>query len=211
MTDSVRSELKRHTRRVESVFDLLGWQENDLTAALGFTLARSRRLLDRLLDVLGMTTALASVLVRMETADDAGRTDLELDTGDQLVVIEAKRGWRLPELSQLERYATRVNARGGGSLVTLSDCSPVYAASQLPRAVNGAPVQHLPWAVVKSAVVGARAGGSRTERLWLAELSDYLRRAIRVTDPADSWAYCVSLSRGKPVRRRCAYVHRLRR
>ena len=199
MRDSVRSNLKRHTQPVESVFDLLGWQENDLTAALGFTLARSRRLLDHLLDVLGVTAVSTPVLVRMETADDAGRTDLELDTGDKLFVIEAKRGWRLPTPSQLERYADRVNGRGGGSLVTLSDCSPAYAALQLPPEINGAPVQHLPWAVVKRAVVGARAGASRAERLWLAELSDYLRRAVRVTDPASSWAYCVSLSTAKPA------------
>lgn len=54
MSREMRGELSRHGKPVVSVFDLLGTQENDLTAASGFTLARSRRLLDLLLDRLNV-------------------------------------------------------------------------------------------------------------------------------------------------------------
>ncbi len=44
--------LSLHGREVNSVFDLLGRNENDLTAALGFTLSRSPILLKRLTKLL---------------------------------------------------------------------------------------------------------------------------------------------------------------
>jgi hypothetical protein len=45
--DAVVAPLTRHGRRAASVFDPLGRNGNDLTAALGFTLDRSRRFLGR--------------------------------------------------------------------------------------------------------------------------------------------------------------------
>ncbi|MGI9093459.1 MAG: hypothetical protein ACR2FF_08495 [Mycobacteriales bacterium] len=44
------SDISRHGRDVGSVFDLLGIRENDLTAALGFTLSRSPTLLAALVE-----------------------------------------------------------------------------------------------------------------------------------------------------------------
>lgn len=198
MARLARADLSRHGKPVESVFDLLGWQENDLTAALGFTLAGSALLRGRLVDRFEPERGRGPIVVRMETADRDGRTDLELDTGAALIVVEAKRGWRLPTRSQLEKYASRVLVRGKGSLVTLSDCSPSWAAQKLPRDVEGVAVRHLPWSEVRADLESARSRSRGTERLWLTELSEYLRRAVRVTDPASSWTYCVSLSRNKP-------------
>ena len=195
---TVRADVTRYAKPVESVFDLLGQRENDLTAALGFTLSRSPRLLGALIEEFGMTIGEDAVVVRMETADEAGRTDLEVDTGHDLVVVEAKRGWHLPSTPQLEQYAKRVNARGHGLLVTLSDCSPDWAAYVLPASVESVPVRHLPWGNVKAAISNTSRAAGGAERHWLNELTDYLRRAVRVTDPASSWAYCVSASRDKP-------------
>lgn len=199
MARVVRPDLSRHGKSIESVFDLLGWDENDLTAALGFTLGQSSRLLNRLLDDFEVVAGETPVVVRMETRGEAGRTDLELDTGEALVVVEAKRGWHLPELPQLGMYADRVLARGSGSLVTLSDCSPAWAEYKLPRNVKDVPVRHLPWSVVRAHLATARSAAGGAERHWLNELTNYLRRAVRVTDPASSWAYCVSLSPNKPA------------
>lgn len=194
----VRSELSLHGRTVESVFDLLGSNENDLTAALGFTLARSRRLVTGILGTLSVPTG-DEVIIGMEVRGDDGRTDLEVSTGAELVIVEAKRGWHLPGLDQLEGYAERVRRFGLGRLVTLSDCSAAYATWTLPAVVGGVPVQHLPWSVVKAQLRVAAAGLRGTERYWLDELGAYLRRAVQVRDPADSWAYCVVLSQDKPA------------
>ena len=134
----------------------------------------------------------------METRDEAGRTDLELDAGSHLAVVEAKRGWLLPEYDQLAAYAPRVTAAGHGVLATLSDASPAWAAHALPADVDGVPVRHLGWGEVRAELDAARAACRGEQRLWLDELHAYLRRAIKVRDPADSMTYCVVISRERP-------------
>ncbi len=73
----------------------------------------------------------------METRDDLGRTDLEIDTGAHLVIIEAKRGWLLPGEVQLDKYEHRVAKRGKRVLVSLSSASSQCAQQNLPVAVLG--------------------------------------------------------------------------
>lgn len=195
MTHAIK-DLSHHGKRVESVFDLLGWNENDLTASLGFTLARSPRFVSELLRALSLEAE--QVEIRMETRGDDGRTDLEIETPSALVVVEAKRGWVLPTESQLRRYATRVQQHAGerGVLVTLSDCSVDWASGPrgLPGQIAGIPVQHLPWSTVREALARASGPARGGERHWLNELETYLRRAVRVTDVSDMWTYCVVVS-----------------
>ena len=193
------STVSRHGREVGSVFDLVGSDENALTAALGFVLGRSPELLRRItLVLLPGVDPDVEVAVRMETRDEAGRTDLELEAGSHLAVVEAKRGWLLPEYDQLAAYAPRVKAAGQGVLATLSDASPAWAAHALPADVAGVPVRHLGWGEVRAELDAARAACRGEQRLWLDELHACLRRAIKVRDPADSWTYCVVISRKRP-------------
>lgn len=194
----VRAAVTRHGKSVDAVFDLLGDRENDLTAALGFTLSRSPRLVGELLCLFDVEMS-KQVWLRMETRDELGRTDLELETREALVVIEAKRGWHLPTTTQLERYADRVTMHGGGQLVTLSDCSPAFAGYELPAEVKGVPVRHLPWSKVKDRLQAAKRVAGGAEGYWLGELENYLRKAVRVRDPASGWAYCVVLSTDRPA------------
>lgn len=137
-------------------------------------------------------------MLRLEERDDEGRTDLEIEAGVHLVIIEAKRGWLLPGDFQLGKYAPRVAQHGSGVLVSLSSASADWAQQHLPAAVAGAPVLHLPWDQVRQDLAAARTAARGQERTWLDELSHYLRKAIRVLDPADSWAYCVSVSNARP-------------
>ena len=181
---TVAASLTRHGREVVSVFDLLGRQENDLTAALGFTLARSPEL-TRLFAVRLLPAGdIGRAAVRMETRDDTGRTDLEFDTGSHLLVVEAKRGWVLPGEIQLGGYAPRIRQRGAGLLVTLSDASADWARDVLPATVGGVELRHLSWAMVRHDLTQARQRSRGQERVWLDELDRYLGRAVKGRDPA---------------------------
>lgn len=188
------AEVTRHGRAVTSAFGLLGTRENDLTAALGFTLSRSPSLRSALIRHLTPDWDAAGARVRMEVRDASGRTDLEVECAAGLLVIEAKRGWLLPSSEQLEAYAPRVLRSAGGALVTLSSASPEWAAARLPPAAGGVPVRHLPWPEVLGLLGPARAAARGRERLWLDELSTYLEGALRMRDVADGWTYCVSIS-----------------
>lgn len=190
--------LTRHGREVSNVFDLLGRDENDLTAAFGFALARSPGLLHRIVQRVAPGADGEGAVLRLEAHDDSGRTDLEISTDDHLIVIEAKRGWLVPGETQLAKYAPRIAAHGSGVLVSLSAASPDWARQTLPGTVQGVPVAHLPWEQVRLDLTDARGVARGQERAWLDEFSDYLRKAIRMRDPADSWTYCVVVSNDRP-------------
>jgi hypothetical protein len=107
------------------VFSLLGSNENDLTAALGFVLSKCPPLAAALTQrICAAAASAAHGDLSLEERGAAGRTDLELKLGSALFIIEAKRGWLLPSKAQLSKYATRITAApGGGALVTLSQAS----------------------------------------------------------------------------------------
>ncbi len=190
--------LVRHGREVSSIFDLLGRKENDLTAALAFTLGRSPALLGLILRRLAPGTEDEQAELRLEEPDAQGRTDLEISTSTRLIIIEAKRGWLLPGETQLAKYAPRVAAHGGGILASLSTASTRWARASLPAAVQDVPVIHLPWDQVRADLAAARTAARGQERTWLDEFSEYLRKAVKMRDPADSWTYCVTAGNGRP-------------
>lgn len=184
--------ITRYGSEVTSVFDLLGHGEVDLTAALGWTLSQSPALMTRLWDRLGMPGDPAEVTADLEVADAAGRTDLELTGSEASVIVEAKKGWLLRGETQLALYAPRLAEMPTRLLVSLSESSSEWASVNLPDAVDGVAVRHLPWDAVRDDLKAARAA-TRTpaERLWLNELDTYLAGATAVRPPSDQWAYCV--------------------
>jgi len=190
--------LVRHGREVSSIFDLLGRKENDFTAALAFTLGRSPALLGLILRRLAPESEDEQAELRLEEPDAQGRTDLEISTRTRLIIIEAKRGWLLPGETQLARYAPRVAAHDGGILASLSAASTRWAQASLPAAVQDVPVVHLPWDHVRADLAAAGTAARGQERTWLDEFSEYLRKAVKMLDPADSWTYFVTVGNGRP-------------
>jgi hypothetical protein len=77
-------------------------------------------------------------------------------------------------------------------------CLAGVAAHVLPGVVDGVPIQHLPWSVVLDDIQTAASEVRGSERRWLGELRSYLRKVVRVHDPASGWAYCVVVSDATP-------------
>ncbi|KRF11031.1 hypothetical protein ASH02_19535 [Nocardioides sp. Soil796] len=181
-----------------SVFSLLGRNENDLTAALGWTLRSSPKFLAALTGALSPAPQARTTRIDLEVSDQLGRTDLELHGADHAIVIEAKRGWLLPTVTQLETYASRCGSAPIAHLVTLSDCSPDWAQMHLPAIVGEVKVTHLPWSVVGERLASARRTSAGHERLWLDQLDIYLKEALRVVEVNNAEAYCVVISNDRP-------------
>jgi hypothetical protein len=195
------ASLTRHGAEVGSVFSLLGRNENDLTAALGFAMARCRPFATAVLDHVWPThTAGEAAHFALEVRAEVGRTDLEvkLPASPALVIFEAKRGWLLPTKKQLAQYVSRIHHYGGGTLVSLSQASPALAATQLPAQIRGVPVVHLPWGDILSDIAATRPTARGRERLWLDELHTYLMEVIRMRSVTDSMVYCVVLNEDRP-------------
>lgn len=60
------------------------------------------------------------------------------------------------------------------------------------------PVIHIAWEQVRLDLATARGKARGQQRAWLDEFHDYLRKAIKMREPADSWTYCVVISRDRP-------------
>jgi hypothetical protein len=196
------ADLTRHGVGVSSVFDILGKDENDLTAALGFVLAHCPMVRAAALERRwpeGRGLAQQHVSFALEVRDRDGRTDLEIQLGRALLIVEAKRGWVLPKQDQLGRYAHRIAKEvGPGALVTLSQASQALAAMDLPDEISGVPVRHLAWRDVFADISAVRGSCRGRERLWLDEFRAYLKGVVRVRQVEDSWTYCVAVNDKMP-------------
>ena len=124
-------------RDIQTVFDLLGDKENDMTFGLGWVLANSEHFLAALLkDLTGRPReGVEHSLVKPQTGRaENGITDVEIELpGDLAVIFEAKRGAALPTTSQLEKYAEALTTTKASErlLVALTNATPAYATAAL--------------------------------------------------------------------------------
>lgn len=191
------AELLLHSKTVATVFDLLGDKEDDITYALGWALAQSPPLVDALLARAygndGETGELVALRLQ-ETIPRAGRTDVEVETEHLHLILEAKRGWWLPDDEQLRRYAGRFEDERAPLLLVVAECSAEYARPRLPNSVEGVPVRYASWADVARLVDGvAAATRGFAEKRLLREFVRYLKGLMTMQNVTSNMAYVLSL------------------
>jgi hypothetical protein len=99
------AELLLHERKVESVFDLLGEHENDITYSVAWALSQSRHSLSICVhSALRVAADSDSIVIRLQQHEkQAGITDIEIESpGKFFLIVDAKWGWNLPGQKQLE-------------------------------------------------------------------------------------------------------------
>jgi hypothetical protein len=219
------TELFLHGKQITTVFELLGKKENDITYSLGWALSRShsflRRFLMQTIEYHGEVSQASILLQHYQKAK--GTTDIEIDLPGQFhIIVEAKRGWRLPNGKQLEKYALRLANRTSPKrrMLVLSECSPEYAEHHLKcKEIHQIPIQIVSW---KQAALMARISamrGNHAEKRLLKELHAYLRRATTMQDIESNRVYVVALASGTRkgwgiswidmVNKRMKYFHRM--
>ncbi len=192
------ADLTLYGRPVGTVFDLLGDKENDITYSLGWALAESELLSSTLLeDVIPTQSkeATADSVRLQEGISGSGFTDIEIlaGKGEFHVVIDAKRGYDLPQLAQLQKYAARTQPPPT-VLVVCAEASVDFVAGKLPGAVAGVPVLYRSWRDIEM-LVSSTANESRrhAEKRLLRDLSRYLKGLMTMQDVNSNLVYVVSL------------------
>lgn len=195
-------DLILHGRSIETFFDLLGRNENDMTAALGLGLTRSAPLLRRFVDRLAPGARLDEpVLVELQEHDglDRGYTDIELRTADLHVIVEAKRGWDPPSEAQLRRYEARF-ASGGRTtqrvvILTQNGADAVVrhrlGSWQPPDPIG---VEVVGWSDIVGLARAAGHEGPLADRRLASELATYLREVADMRDTESNRVFVVALS-----------------
>lgn len=192
--------LSLHGQEVRSVFRLLGDQENDLTYSVGWALARCPSLLRQFIySTLPRERDLASFEIRLQHfGRDGGYTDIEIESPNAFVIVEAKAGWKIPTSNQLLRYRPRFPKHKRGCIVSLSRCDKAYAAEHLPASIRGIPVVHTSWAELQRFCSLARKAENHAGKRLLTELATYLGEIMETGGSQPHLAYCVSISDSTP-------------
>lgn len=196
------ADLFLHGRPVKTVFDLLGDKENDITFSIGWALAQCdafvNALLGRLLPGLDAGEVQS---IQLQQAGGSGFTDIEIVADHVHIIIEAKRGWDLPEniAHQLTKYASRFSMTSGQNLlVVMSEGADYYALPKLPQSVETIPVRYLSWRDVAATAKNSQQGSSHANKRLLQELVQYLNSIMNLQNQTSNQVYVVALAGGTP-------------
>ncbi len=194
-------ELKLGARTIHTVFDLLGHNEDDMTYSVGWGLAQSHAFAQRVVQAVYGKSMGALTAIGLQQADnDTGRTDIEIETEHAHLVIEAKRGWTVPQMQQLQKYADRLKRERGRDrrIVVVAEAAEHFPPVQQMLdggPVDGIRVSYLPWSQLAAlAAETSAAVKARAERALLRELNRYLRRLMTSQSVTSNMVYVVSLN-----------------
>ncbi len=184
-----------------NIFQLLGRNENSATYALGWTLDRCPVFLNTLSShIVGRELKLSDgLLVLQQSGIDKGYTDLEIHYGKELhCIVEAKQGWVLPTVAQLRRYKPRLDQDHLKArhklMISVSAASDEIARLRLPKDIDGVPLIHLSWGLIRALAIHSLAQTKvLEERLWLKELATHLEKFSAMDTLRDNMVYVVSL------------------
>lgn len=193
------AELFAHNERVETIFDLIGDKENDITKSIAWAFVKCPRLLERVIErLLHVIVAADDVVIRyQEFEKDKGITDLEITDNQKFyIIIEAKRGWVLPGEPQLRLYSERAGFISSPAkvkaIVSMSECTEDYAKKRLPT-VLGTTVLHLPWMTICDLAGELRMKTAGKQNYILGELERYIKRIMTTQNKDTNWVYVASL------------------
>jgi hypothetical protein len=175
--------------------DLIGTKEVDLTAFFALTLKRSSIFASKFLSVIGSQHHQIEALhLEVNNAEHQGRTDLELSLGDDLVIIEVKKGWVSPSREQLEKYQPRLPKTPGSMLVSVSAMSEDFFLAESRRV--GSPVQqhHSSWKTILKLAHDSRQSAAGSEKRALDDYIYYLEKVMPPRTGTDAWTFNVVLS-----------------
>lgn len=200
-------ELRLFTEQIESVFQLLGQKENDISYSVGYSLANCKTFLGNFLKVVGVEkpVEMDNVKIQLQTYEkEKGYTDFEIILEDQFhLIIEAKRGWNFPLYEQLEKYVTKPSFLQAKAklkkVIIFNESTPAYTQAQFGmEAIHQVPIQVLSWRDVQQIALDSTAPGRTVENRILKELSSYLKIISTMQNIDSNKVYVVSLGSNKP-------------
>ncbi len=195
-------DLVLHSRPVETVFDLLGRNENDMTAALGWALSRHAGLMQAFLAVVAPGVLVPQslvVLLQEHGSDDGGYTDVELSSNEIHVIVEAQRGWSVPSQAQLSRYESRFPASGAALsrfVVLTQNGAEQVVRHRLRVWTPPSPIKIcvIGWSDIARLARAVAQDGSPVDRHLAEELATYLHGVADMRDTNSNKVWVVPLA-----------------
>lgn len=207
-----------HDNQIESIFDLLGVDENDLTYSLGYAIAKVPSLLKALIKrIYNRDLKYKNLIVRLQKHGEKGITDIEIVIDNRFFcIIEAKKGWSLPTMDQIKKYRERFAGykKTKRIFLVLSDCTEEYFNTNLRRSIYGVPIKSISWHDVIKTINYIYHEASNKEKYILLELQKYLQEEVQMQNRESNWVFVVSLAKDTPTWSEISWkdvVYKLRR
>lgn len=207
-------KLVLHREEIDSIFDLLGHDENGLTYALGWNFSNNRNLLRIFLrKITGKKYRCdyenSKVRLQEFGEKDRGFTDIELLIDNKMfLIIEAKIGWTLPTQDQLDKYSSRFEdyKTYEKKLVVISECRKEYAQQQLKKLKVKIPIEYISWRKILHLIELADKESSRYQKKMLYTFTTYFKKVIHMQRRDSNKVFCVSLSSEKTEWSRLSWI-----
>ncbi len=200
------SILKAYGNNVNSIFQLIGDKENDITKSIAWALNKCNIFLMNIVyDIFKIRVNPSKIDILYQSYDKkTGITDIEItDYQTFYIIIEAKRGWSLPSNKQLTKYSLRDKFIRSDvpnkAIVSMSECNEKYATvNLLSKTNNGILIKHLSWQKIYDLADRSKINSNNAQKRLLEELKIYLGGIMKIQTKDSNWVYIVSLSTGKP-------------
>lgn len=200
------TDLISHNKQISTIFQLLGEDENDITLSMSWALANCPEFLTLIVSkICGVLPNPKDTTVYNQKYDAiSGITDIEItDHKFFHIIIEAKKGWNLPNATQLTKYSQRNDFINSACphkhIVSISECNLSYATAYLPfNSRNGIPVSHIPYSRIYKIATSAIATSNHAQKHLLTEFRQYLGGIMTMQNKYSNWVYVVSLGTSTP-------------
>jgi hypothetical protein len=194
-------ELTRHGKPIPTVFDLLGHKENNITAAIGWTLANCHDFLHQFLSVVASEGSIGDVknIELKKYGEDKGFTDIEISTENCHIIVEAKCGWTLPTDAQLLKYANRFKVKTSKAvLIVVSAFRDYVTHGKLPEKIGGFRVRHIGYKELMEIAKRTLSDCRNSDRRVLKDLTQYLGVVMNASSRTSNMVYVVPLALSTP-------------
>jgi len=198
-------QLLRNDTPINSLFNLLGDKENDITFSLAWFFSKNEKFLSWFLkEVIGDSIKYQKVDINLQKYDEkyGGYTDIEIVVdNDWFIIVEAKKGWNLPTKRQIRKYMKRKKHYPSFRtlFVVLSDCDQEYAIKEVKKYQLKAKVISVSWEKLFLKLNRIRELSNNYQKQLINELEKYLKGVISMDNVESNKVFCVALSRDKAV------------
>ena len=196
--------------KIESIFQLLGQKENDISYSVGYAFSNCRHFLQNFLQHIKIKTPFDpnKIKIRLQTHEkEKGFTDFEIIQDNEFhIVVEAKRGWTFPSKDQLDKYATRpsflTSTAKDKRIIVFNESILAFTKTHFGiTVIRTIPVEVVSWSDIQKIAACSKAIGRDAENRLLKELNIYLDKISSMQKTDSNWVYVVSLGSGIPDKR----------
>ena len=201
------SELYIFNKKIESIFQLLGEKENNISYSVAYSLSTCKEFLKNFLKHLGIRTPFDPEKIKIilqQHEREKGFTDFEIIQEREFhILIEAKRGWSFPSLDQLTKYTKRHSFKNSRAkekrFLIFNESTPAFTQTHFKtNKIDDTVIEVIPWQILEKLTIASIKKGRDADNRLLRELNLYLQKISTMQKIDSNWVYVVSIGPGGP-------------